>query len=109
MNLSQQQYLAHKGTLSFSATLFTYIKVNVVAGFLFLPNGFNNGGYLFSILAIIILSSINAYCNIAVAACTDSAHSYSLSRIGLKALGKFGYYCTEFGIAISQVKLLLFI
>lgn len=107
-NLSKQQYLQHKGKLSFYASLFTYIKVNIVAGFLFLPNGFNNGGYLFSIISIILLSIINGYCNIAIANCTESANSYSLSRIGFKALGKFGYYCTEIGIAFSQVILIYY-
>lgn len=104
MNLSKNTILSHKGTLGFWSTLFTYIKVNIVAGFLFLPMGFHDGGWLFSIIAIGIVAAINVYCNIAIAECTGPAQSYSLSKIGQRAMGRFGYYSTEFGLAISQVK-----
>jgi solute carrier family 36 (proton-coupled amino acid transporter) len=92
-----------KGELGFWPTLFTFIKVNIVAGFLFLPAGFNNGGWLFSIIAIFCVSAIMIYCNIAISDCTDAAESFSFSRIGYKAAGKVGYYMVEIGIAISQI------
>lgn len=92
-----------KGELGFWPTLFTFIKVNIVAGFLFLPAGFNNGGWLFSIIAIFVISAIMIYCNIAISDCTDAAESFSFSRIGYKAAGKVGYYMVEIGIAISQI------
>ena len=85
------------------ATLFVYIKVNVVAGFLFLPHGFLLGGWLFSILSMVGIAFVIAYCNIALAECTEAANTYSFTDIGYKALGKFGKYLVEYGIAISQV------
>ena len=90
---------------SFTATLFVYIKVNIVAGFLFLPSGFMLGGWLFSTIAITLVAIIIAYCNITLASCTDEVKSYSFQKIGQKALGNFGKYLVEYGIAISQVKL----
>jgi hypothetical protein len=103
MNLSRYEYLKQKGDLGFWPTLFTFIKVNIVAGFLFLPNGFKNGGWLFSIIGLTAISMFTIYCNIAISACTEAANSFSFSRIGFKAAGKVGYYLVEIGIAISQV------
>jgi proton-coupled amino acid transporter len=102
-SLTRYEIASKKGELSFWATLFTFIKVNIVAGFLFLPSGFNNGGWLFSVIAIFIVSMITIYCNISISECTDKAKSFSFSRIGFKAAGNFGYYLVEFGIAISQI------
>ncbi len=94
-----------EGSLSFLATLFIYIKVNIVAGFLFLPNGFYLGGWLFSVIAIIFVSVIVAYCNISLAECTEEVNSYSFSVIAYRSLGNFGKYLVDYGIAISQVRL----
>lgn len=105
MNVSKYQYLNQKGELGYWATLFTFIKVNIVAGFLFLPLGFKNGGWLFSIIAIFLINLIVIYCNISISECTDAAASFSFSRIGYKACGKVGFYCVEFGIAFSQVSI----
>jgi proton-coupled amino acid transporter len=101
--LSRKQYLNQKGELEFWPTLFTFIKVNIVAGFLFLPAGFKNGGWLFSIITIFSVSLLTIYCNICISDCTDAANTYSLSKIGKKAGGKVGYYFVEIGIAISQI------
>lgn len=95
-----------EGTLGFLATLFIYIKVNIVAGFLFLPNGFYLGGWLFSVLAIVFVSIIVAYCNISLAECTEEVNSYSFSAIAFKSLGNFGKYLVDYGIAISQVNII---
>jgi proton-coupled amino acid transporter len=100
---SRYQELYNKGELGFWATLFTFIKVNIVAGFLFLPAGFELAGWLFSVVAIFIISGIMIYCNISISECTDAASTFSFSKIGYRAMGKFGYYIVEFGIAISQI------
>jgi proton-coupled amino acid transporter len=83
--------------------LIIYIKVNVVAGFLFLPHGFYLGGWLFSVLSLILVALITGYCNIALASCADEVNSYSFTTIGTKAFGKCGRYIVDYGIAISQV------
>ena len=101
-NFSEQQQERQKG-LGFWASLFTFIKVNVVAGFLFLPHGFLLGGWLFSVIAIILVSIIIIYCNISLSDCTEVAKTYSFATVGEKAMGKFGKYFVEYGIAISQV------
>lgn len=99
---SEQQKGREKG-LGFWESLFSFIKVNIVAGFLFLPKGFENGGWLFSCIAILAVSLIIIYCNISLADCTEEIESFKFHEIGEKALGKFGKYLVEFGIAISQV------
>ena len=103
LSMSRYEKESKRGELSFWATLFTFIKVNLVAGFLFLPCGFKNGGYLFSIIAIFIVTAFCTYCNISLSECTDPASSYSFSKIGFKAGGKVGFYMVEIGIAISQI------
>ncbi len=101
--MSRYEYINQKGEIGFWPTLFTFIKVNVVAGFLFLPHGFERGGWLFSIIAIFVLCILNIYCNICVSECTDPANTYSLARIGYKAMGNFGYYLVEFILAFAQI------
>lgn len=103
MNVSKYQFLSQRGQLGFWSTMFTFIKVNVVAGFLFLPNGFKSGGWLFSSIAILVITLIVVYGNISLADCSEPATSYSFSRIGFKAAGKVGFYCVEIGICLSQV------
>ncbi len=89
--------------LGFWATLFTFIKLNIVAGFLFLPAGFVNGGWLFSMIALVFLSLLNVYSMICICESSDKLKTFSLSKIGLKSMKKFGFYICEFGIAITQV------
>ncbi len=102
-SMSHYDYINQKGELGFWPTLFTFIKVNIVAGFLFLPNGFEKGGWLFSIIAIFVLCILNIYCNICISECSDPANTYSLARIGDKAMGKFGYYTVQFILAFAQI------
>jgi amino acid permease len=101
--MSRYEYTNQKGDIGFWPTLFTFIKVNIVAGFIFLPNGFEKGGWLFSIIAIIVLCILNIYCNICISECSDPANTYSLSRIGYKAMGNVGYYTVEFILAFAQI------
>lgn len=105
MSTTFEEYKAKtgEGKLSFSAALFTFIKVNMVSGFLFLPGGFKSGGWLFSLIAVFVISIIIMYTNISLSDCTEPAHSYSFSKIGNKAMGSFGKYLVEYLIAISQV------
>ena len=92
--------------LSFWATLFTFIKLNIVSGFLFLPNGFKNGGWLFSMIAMFGIMCLNVYSMISICESSDKLKTYSLSKIGYKSLKKFGYYICEFGIAFTSVLLI---
>ena len=89
--------------MGFFATLITFIKLNIVAGFLFLPAGFLNGGWLFSIIGLLVIMTLNVYTMISICECSDKINSYSLSKIGNASLGKFGYYLCEFAIAFIQV------
>ena len=89
--------------MGFFATLFTFIKLNIVAGFLFLPAGFLAGGWLFSIIALIVILTLNVYTMISICECSERINSYSLSKIGGASMGKFGYYLCECGIAFIQV------
>jgi amino acid permease len=83
--------------------LFTFIKVNLITGFLFLPAGFKEGGWVFSIIDVVAVSIFIVYCNIALADCTEATNSYSFTTIGEKSFGKVGKYAVEYGIAISQI------
>jgi hypothetical protein len=89
--------------MGFCATLFTFIKLNLVTGFLFLPAGFLNGGWFFSIIVLAIIMCLNAYTMIDVCECSEKVNSYSLSKIGYVSMGKCGYYFCEFSIAFVQV------
>jgi amino acid permease len=89
--------------MGFCATLFTFIKLNLVTGFLFLPAGFLNGGWLFTIIVLAIIMCLNAYSMIDICECSEKFDTYSLSKIGYAALGKCGFYFCEFSIAFVQV------
>jgi amino acid permease len=82
----------------------TYIKVNLVAGFLFLPSGFRKGGWLASIFCVVGVSSLVCFCNISLAYCSDVINGFTLAKVGRKALGRPGKVIVETGIAIAQVK-----
>jgi len=43
------------------------------------------------------------FCNISIAKCTEKTNTYILSKIGKEALGSFGKYLVDYGIAISQI------
>ncbi len=46
---------------------------------------------------------LNVYSMICICECSDKLSTYSLSKIGLEAMKKFGYYVCELGIAFTQV------
>ena len=43
-------------------TFFTLIKGFIGTGILFLPKGFENGGYLFSPIALLFAGALTCYC-----------------------------------------------
>lgn len=94
--------------LNFWATLFTFIKLNIVSGFLFLPAGFLNGGWVFSMVAMFFIMILNIYSMIAICESSEKVNTFSLSKIGLKAMKKFGFYVCEIGIAFTQVNIFYF-
>jgi hypothetical protein len=88
---------------TFWEALFTFIKVNIVSGFLFLPCGYKTGGWLFSIICTILVSIMISICNILLANCTDLTNSFSFSELGDIAIGSWGKHLIQFGVAISGV------
>jgi len=80
-----------------------FIKVHLVSGFLFLPKGFYGGGWLFSFGSLAVIILVTLYCDISISQCSDKLRTYSLAKIGYKALGKTGKYLVEIIIAITQV------
>lgn len=80
-----------------------FVKVHLVASFLFLPRGFYNGGYVFSFIALSFVIVITMCCYFSVSEASDKFKTYSLSRIGKKAFGKCGKYMVEIIIAVTQV------
>jgi proton-coupled amino acid transporter len=80
-----------------------FIKVHLVSGFLFLPQGFYNGGWLFSFLSLFGVVLITMYCYLSISECSDKLRTYSLAKIGNRAFGKCGKYAIEIIIATTQV------
>lgn len=91
------------GTLTFGQALFMFIKVHLVSGFLFLPKGFLDGGWLFSLTSLVFVICLTMYCYMSISQCSDKLRTYSLAKIGYQAFGKCGKYSIEIIIAITQV------
>ena len=87
-------------------TFFTLIKGFVATGMLFLPKGFNNGGYLFSSLTVVASAVMTFYCAYILLQ-MKVAFSGSISDIGLRALGTKGKAAVDVALASSQVRQLL--
>ena len=84
-----------------------FIKVHIVANFLFLPKGFQGGGWLFSLGSLFFIIFITIYCDISISQCSDKLRTYSLAKIGYYSLGKCGKYAVEIIVGITQVNLYL--
>ena len=55
---------------SVKKTVFTILKSFIGSGVLFLPKGFQNGGMLFSIVALVISAILSAFCMLRLAECS---------------------------------------
>lgn len=70
------------------------------SGILFLPNGFQEGGWLFGIIAMFVSVIVTFYC-IYLLIKVKLKVGGSYSDIGQMAWGKFGKYITDICIAVA--------
>lgn len=91
----------HVKKLSNFMVFFTLLKGFIATGVLFLPNGFYNGGWVFSTCVLIFsmiltLICINLLMNVA------EKHPGSYSDLGRKSMGRCGKYLCDLTLALSQ-------
>jgi proton-coupled amino acid transporter len=87
--LKRKLQIGHVKKLSDMATFFTLVKGFVSTGVLFLPNGFYNGGWLFSILCMIFSMLLTLVCLLMLIIANEKVGG-SYSDMGSKSLGVFG-------------------
>lgn len=87
--------------LSNTAIFFTLIKGFVGSGILFLPNGFSNAGWFFSIGALLLSMWMTLASILLLLKCSAVVQG-SFSDIGKQALGKWGKYSCDVTLALSQ-------
>jgi solute carrier family 36 (proton-coupled amino acid transporter) len=93
--------ISHLKKLSDFATFFTLVKGFVATGVLFLPNGFYNGGWLFSTIWMIFSMILTLICLLMLIIANEKVGG-SYSELGFKALGKPGKIIWDITLALSQ-------
>lgn len=85
------------------ATGFTLFKGFVCTGILYMPLSFVNGGYIFSVVALIFALVLTLYCIKLILEVRDKlGGSLSFSDIGLKTYGKTGKFLVDVSMFGSQ-------
>jgi len=88
--------------LSDMQAFFTLIKGFVGTGWFFLPNGFYNGGWGFSICCI-LWSMILTLTSMLLLVEASSKVKGDYSELGFKSLGKVGKYIWDLTLSLSQI------
>lgn len=83
-------------------TFFTLFKGFVCSGILYMPKDFINGGYGFSVIALILALFLTVYC-LKLLVEVKKKLGGSFAEIGYKTLGKPGKIATEITLFGSQV------
>jgi proton-coupled amino acid transporter len=82
-------------------TFLTLIKGFVASAVLYLPKSFVNGGYGFSIIALIVSAVVTIYCALLLLQVREVTKSSSYSELGLKLYGRVGKVMVDFCLCIS--------
>ena len=82
-------------------TFLTLVKGFVASAVLYLPKSFVNGGYGFSILALIVSCVVTIHCAMLLLQVRAATKSSSYSELGLKLYGRFGKYMIDFSLCLS--------
>ncbi|KAH3681719.1 hypothetical protein WICPIJ_007321 [Wickerhamomyces pijperi] len=76
-----------KGTTSTAKAFFIMLKAFIGTGILFLPKAFDNGGLLFSIIALLVFGVYSYYCYYILVSAKAAVGVSSFGEIGLKLYG----------------------
>lgn len=79
----------------------TLVKSFIGSGVLFLPKAFSNGGWLFSIIAMIFMAFLSGLCILRLIACRQIT-SGTYGEVGRKAVGKWGEIAVDISLVLSQ-------
>jgi proton-coupled amino acid transporter len=91
----------HVTKLSNTMTFFTLLKGFIGTGVLFLPNGFYNGGWLFSSIALTCSMLLTLSC-ITLLMSVAGKQSTSYSDLGRRSMGQIGKFLCDLTLALSQ-------
>jgi amino acid permease len=81
------------------ATGFTLFKGFVCTGILYMPLSFVNGGYIFSVVALVLALILTLYCIKLILEVRDKlGGSLSFSDIGYKTYGKTGKWLVDISL-----------
>lgn len=80
----------------------TIAKTYIGSGILFLPKAFSNGGVLFTVLAILTLSTLSGIAILHLVECRKF-HPGSFGDIGERAIGKWGRQLVNISLVLTQM------
>lgn len=92
-----------KGTTSTRKVFFLLLKSFVGTGVLFLPNAFNNGGLMFSIVMLAFFGAYSYLCYYLLISSKVATNVRSFGQIGLKLYGPYMKYLILFSLVITQL------
>ncbi len=79
----------------------TIVKSFIGSGVLFLPKAFSNGGWLFSILAMVFMAAVTNLCILRLVACRQVVAG-TYGEVGRAAVGKWGQVAVDISLVLSQ-------
>lgn len=92
-----------KGTTSTAKAFFIMLKAFIGTGILFLPKAFDNGGLLFSILALSVFGVYSYYCYYILVLAKTSTNVSSFGDIGFRLYGPFMRTLILASLVLTQV------
>jgi len=89
------------------ATFFSLLKGMVCTGVIYLPRNLYNGGWAFSLFALVLAYALTLFCSIKLVQAQKASGiaSASFTQLGEKAMGKLGRRLVELSLFFSQVGL----
>lgn len=92
-----------RGTTSTRKVFFLLLKSFVGTGVLFLPNAFNNGGLIFSIIMLAFFGAYSYLCYYLLISSKIAVNVRSFGQIGLKLYGPYMKYLILTSLVITQL------
>jgi proton-coupled amino acid transporter len=79
------------------------LKGFVASAVLYLPKSFVNGGYGFSIIALVVSCIVTIYCAMLLLQVRQVTKSSSYSELGFKLYGRVGKAFVDVALCLSQI------
>ena len=79
----------------------TLVKCFIGSGVLFLPRAFSNGGWLFSVVSMVLCALITGTCILRLVECRQAVRG-SYGYLGLRAAGPWGRRAVDVSVVLSQ-------